>query len=524
MRAVRVIGQGEVSEKISAALKEAGFAQGENNSLAILAGWRNVEALYAHAEDTHLTWVLLEESSHGGVSMGPVFGRGGVGCFSCYISRRRSNGGQECRPLRQASADTISKILQAVTAFANGSTARNDEQLEMLGDGIVRTHVFLPLPNCQVCSALQSPRRALSLASLVGDRIGIVHEAREITGTREPFKSVIAFGCRTDAFSDARALNFGMAVDESLEGARERSIAESIERYCGALVPNSLKVARAEELDAPSVDPFSLGEVEAPHGSRSRFSWVRSTSLSTGKDVWVPASAVYVPYVCYDGEAKVNVQSSVGLAAGRTLEEAIHHGLAEIVERDSCLRAWRYGLPVEKILLPSFALKGLHLARIPSNSGLQVVTAFLEQDEPPLTSTGLAALPSLADAVRHAALEAVLSQMWIQDRLANGDGFYSTPPRTVMDHALAHAVCPRLVASRSTWLNPTRVAGQESQPATWTDIISRIPNASFVDLTTPDVEVAGIKVVRVLIPGRVTTDDDALHPRLGGCTTPHPFG
>ena len=233
---------------------------------------------------------------------------------------------------------------------------------------------------------------------------------------------------------------------------------------------------------------------------------------------------VYVPYAPDSCETDLGVQSSVGLAAGRGIDEAIQHGLAEIVERDTCLRAWRYSLPVEEVALQPFPLEGLHLARVPSDSGLAVVTAFLEQRQAPLTSTGLAARPNLADAARHATLEAVLSRMWLEDWLANSQGTYSMPPRTMVDHAGAHAVRSELVESRWRWLHPTRIAETGIEPESWNDIIKRVPEASFVDLTTPDVDAAGVKVVRVLIPSRVTADDDALWPRLGGCATPHPFG
>jgi len=136
----------------------------------------------------------------------------------------------------------------------------------------------------------------------------------------------------------------------------------------------------------------------------------------------------------------------------------------------------------------------------------------------------LAARTNLAAAARHATLEAVLSRMWLEDWLVNSQGIYLDPPRTMVDHAGAHAVRRDLIASRQGWLRPNGRAETETKPGSWSDIIEKSPEASFVDLTTRDVEATGVKVVRVLIPNRVTADDDALWPRLGGCTTPHPFG
>jgi ribosomal protein S12 methylthiotransferase accessory factor len=521
---VRVIGQSEISRQIASALEDAGFEATGICSLAVLADWPDVNALYGYAEEYRGPWILIEETDDAGAAIGPVFRPEGTGCFRCYIDRRRSNGGRDCRPLGRACRGMIRQIAGAVSAIANGRSSKEGEQLEILADGSEQSHIFLPLPNCTRCWTRLAPRRGLTIESLVDNRVGLVHELREITGLLEPLKMVVASGCRTDAFVETQALNRGMAVDDTLGGARERATGESIERYCGALAPERLPLAQVDELDGPSLSQMCFADREWDGNGHRRFRWVRATVISTGKDVWVPASLVYVPYTYLYGETYLGTQSSVGLAAGRSIDEAINHALAEITERDTCLRAWRYGHRVEKVATQPFPLDGLHLTRVPNASGLEVVVAFLERQRPPLTSTGLAARPSLADAARHATLEAVLSQIWLEDWLTNGEAMYSSPPRNMVDHAAAHALCQGLLASRWHWLHPSKVAETGLKPKSWSDIISRAPGASFVDVTTPDVDAAGVKVVRVLIPGRVTADDDALRPRLGGCAIPHPFG
>jgi len=60
--------------------------------------------------------------------------------------------------------------------------------------------------------------------------------------------------------------------------------------------------------------------------------WVSGLSLSSGQEVFVPAEAVFHPYERPNQLFKTNTN---GLAAGNALEEAVVHGLMEVIERDA---------------------------------------------------------------------------------------------------------------------------------------------------------------------------------------------
>ena len=45
----------------------------------------------------------------------------------------------------------------------------------------------------------------------------------------------------------------------------------------------------------------------------------------------------------------------------------------------------------------------------------------------------------------------------------------------------------------------------------------------MIELTPSDVAAAGLSVVRVILPGRVALDHDALDPFLPGNHVPHPL-
>jgi ribosomal protein S12 methylthiotransferase accessory factor len=62
--------------------------------------------------------------------------------------------------------------------------------------------------------------------------------------------------------------------------------------------------------------------------------WTWGYSLLHECPVLVPSAIVYYPYISQDGESFM-FNDTGGLSAGNTLEEAILHGIAEIIERDA---------------------------------------------------------------------------------------------------------------------------------------------------------------------------------------------
>ena len=289
MKPMRVVGQNETSRKIAYALDVAEVETDDHSSIEIVTDWQSLNTLSGYSEERRLPWMLIEETHSEGAAVGPIFDPQGGGCFRCYIHRRRSNGGQECRPLRDASPTMIGHIARAIGMFASGRSDWDSEQLEIFADGHIQSHVFLPVPSCERCRGRQTRHHGLSLRSLVSERIGLVHEVREVANVG-PLKAAVASGCRTDAFSETQALNRGMAVDETLDSAWDRASGESIERYCSALAPADIPMARADELDGPFLDPAHSADLKGRTDGRSCFRWVRATSLLTGKDVWAPAS------------------------------------------------------------------------------------------------------------------------------------------------------------------------------------------------------------------------------------------
>jgi len=518
---IQVAGRNGAALAIAEALSHATLPAAR---LTIAADWENLRDLHGLDEESNGPFLLIENAGGGHAAVGPVFDSEGAGCFQCYIARRRANGGRECRPVDSLNGNILNGLVDEVKELVSGRSALRHAQIEIAPSGLRTRHCFLPVPSCKRCARRPRGKRVLQLEDLVSPRLGLVHEIRRIPGAPDGMVGIEAVGCRTDAFAPGRALNRGMALAYSESDARRRAIAESVERYCAALPGDSLPLARPDELAGAWLDPSRFPAVDIPLTSGSRLRWVKGAMLCSEEEVWAPASLVYVPYDAAPNETAADMQFSVGLAAGANLEDAIRHGLAEIVERDTSLRAWRMSQPVEALAAGPRQIEGLHLARIPNDSGLEVVTAFLEQPIAPLTSTGLGARPAIEEAAQHAVIEALQSRLWLVQWLGQNPAGFGWPSRTMNDNAAAHALWPALAGSRARWLHPPIAARTNGPPKDWNDILRRFPGACRVDITTPDVDAACLKVVRVLAPGRILADDDALRPRIGGCILPHPFG
>jgi thiazole/oxazole-forming peptide maturase SagD family component len=528
MRAsVDIVGRNDASRQLVRALSAHGIEVGSSSDMVILAEWESVNALLGATDAARRPLVVVEGTSAGGIAFGPLFRSNAAGCVRCYIARRRANGGSECRPTTALTDHAADHIARSVRQIVDGNALPLSDHIEIGAPGGLLRHTLFPVPRCAHCSHRPFEKRTLDLDALVSPRIGLVHQLRLVAGAPDGMIGVEAVGSRTDALGPARALNKGMAVDECEETARLRAVAESIERYCAALPIFEMPLARSHELDGPAFAPSRFPNTFESFDRGRRHRWMKARTLATGTEVWVPASLVYVPYLD-DSDDSSWPQSSVGLAVGRTIEDAVQRGIAEIVERDACLKAWRWCLPVEGIEAVPISLPGLHLSRVPTDTDFEVVVAFLEQTRFPLTSSGLAARPSLVDAARHATLEALQSRIWLEQAVQDPLTRYENPPRTMIDNAMAHASWPHLSASRSRWLHPPRNVAAAPNGKHWriagAHNAAALADACYVDISTPDVEAAGLKVVRTLIPSRVVTDDDSFMPVLGGMDLPHPFG
>jgi ribosomal protein S12 methylthiotransferase accessory factor len=429
-------------------------------------------------------WILVEDAGAGAVAIGPRFGRGSRLCFRCYYGRRLSQFAKGCQPVDGPLSE---RATEALERLAVSDPSEHAAQLVVQPDGHVTTHWVLPLPFCLRCLAAPAPARPLGLLDLLSDRVGIVSRIDEVAPATARLPTLFARGARTDAFAPTRAAAYGLASDVDSHNARVRVVAECVERYCPSFIPRGLRVARSSELEG---EVFAGAETRKHERERpdEPLSWMQAKRLGSGRAVWLPAGHVLLPFTA---DRIPRVQSSSGLAAGRTLDEAIQGALQELEERDGFMRAWYGQLPPGRCEQP-LLFPDMRLARVPARWGPPTIVAFLELDAPPFCSSGIACHPDESRAALSAQMEAITSHTFLSRALEGAPRAPADPPPCVSACGLAHATEEPLRKARRAWLEPRRQLAAAPRRSTEEFLVC--------DLTTPDVALAGMHVARVFHP------------------------
>jgi ribosomal protein S12 methylthiotransferase accessory factor len=413
----------------------------------------------------------------------------------------------------------------------------------------------------------------------VSRRTGIVADVtfHELAADDPAFYWATSHPANVVPIGGSAARNEGNAASVDRDRAVLKAVGESVERYCSALYDErELQFATYEELDGDAVPPerFALfsdrqyaepGFRFAPFTRTTPVRWARGQSLVHDRPTWVPAQLVYVPYTRDPREPPLRDLISTGLAAGRTFAAAAYRGTAELIERDAFMIVWQNRLPRPRIDLESVgdpfverllrAFRGvpvqLHAVLLTLDIDVPVVLIVMTSASTPLTTIGIGVDLSPRRALALALEEAGLGFVAVRWLAASTPDYRPEPGhRECVDlrrHALAHALDPTLRSSIEFLTCPGETLSLSELPDRSSEdpdenlrlVTSELAGHGFdvvaVDLTTPDVDEAGYKVVRSVVPGLQPLDDDHTCRHLGGTRLyshqvrselnpdPHPF-
>jgi len=154
---------------------------------------------------------------------------------------------------------------------------------------------------------------------------------------------------------DSVASSLGEAIERMLgsfssmerRGPADRLVASSaqmVERGLTVVRPEDHRLFTDEQLDTPGFrcERWTPDTV---------LTWHRGTNLLTGADHWVPAQLVHLFYISEPGEPRIGVSSSGGLATHVDDEEALSHGLLEVLERDAVNLSWFCEVPLTRLVV-----------------------------------------------------------------------------------------------------------------------------------------------------------------------------
>jgi ribosomal protein S12 methylthiotransferase accessory factor len=341
------------------------------------------------------------------------------------------------------------------------------------------------------------------------------------------------------------------------DSARRAALGEAVERYCASVYfRDELPLATYAELSTTgrALAPGALALFHERQREVIRYAWfepdtpicwVATRSLTTGEEVFVPASSVFVPYFPFraeEGELTVGPGISTGLASARSASAAMLGGLLEVVERDAFMITWLARLPVPRIdphsgsrlRAVSERLARPHLRYVLSWMATDVelpavlCTVVDESYDPPLIACGGAAHLNPETAAIKALVEAAQTREWArvmghepEPRIIEAD-FSSVTD--FEDHVflyghgdMGECVSFLLDAPRVLAVDELPAALGEDQPS---EALDRVHAAGWevlaANLTTVDAEQCGYHVVKTIVPCAQQLEGDHSHRLLGG--------
>ncbi len=428
---------------------------------------------------------------------------------------------------------------------------------------IASNNAYLSLNNLQngppktLTDALQAAKR------LISNRTGIIStvefdnlasdEPSVYFARSTPASNIALNGMETMSFGDAASIDPRRAI--------MKAVGESVERYCpGHFKYEDFILAAYSDLDCEAVHPadfalFSDKQYAEPDFPFIRLTastplrWVSAYSITHDQPVLVPASFVYMPYYFNQSdEPPVHNSISTGLACGSNLAPAIYKAILEVIERDAFMIMWQNQLPSPRIdlstvndpFIESF-LNELSVLPvecqaylIPSDIEVPMIMVLLRNTSGHLPHT---VIGMSADLNPYKALMLALEEVcwgWLgMKRYAMAEKDYKPAKdysnvNTLTQHALAHAVDPDLGKS---WgflkLSGKQIAIQDIKNTYADNMVNNIKtlvdklnakdlNVVVKDLTTVDVDEAGFKVIRVVVPGMQPLDVNHARRYLGG--------
>jgi ribosomal protein S12 methylthiotransferase accessory factor len=234
------------------------------------------------------------------------------------------------------------------------------------------------------------------LRKLVSPRVGIIRSLDKVVrGMEQPNPPVLyqAALAHFDFIRSGPMERGASGKGETDAEAMASAIGEAVEHYCAYhMDPGQLRMARLRDLSETAISPFEFVLYSDAQYQREGFpcqkpgdnelSWVSGRELPEGKNVWVPASHVYLNYFPKPPEPQLCLGTSNGLAAGPNLESAMLNGICELVERDAFLLSWMNRLPSPRVDLSSLQGMPRGIVQHYAHFGIEVLVFNITVDLP----------------------------------------------------------------------------------------------------------------------------------------------
>ena len=359
----------------------------------------------------------------------------------------------------------------------------------------------------------------------------------------------------------------GSSIGFSYQHALNASIGEFAERYCASFEPKddflfadytTLKNTVKENILNPSeVCPYAewqYNKKEFPYKKfthSNKVTWVKGNVLSSNRSIWVPAFLTYLPHNSkLDLGEEFTLNTSTGVSAGKTLNDAIEGGLLECIERDAFCNFWYKQRDIlnQVSLYNQQEIKSVYphndkIFRLFNNQNVKIFTYDLSllsdvntilivlyyyYKNRKMISVGAASRFNMEDAITKAALEAYQGieygillynkeSEWISNdsdfsnvnSFQKHFAFYNKFPELRVHVPMLNRLEDNTATNFSTGIVKNKITSLK-------ELLSKSNyQVIYVDVTTRDVNDLDIKVVRVIVPNLTTLTGVHLYPFLG---------
>ena len=427
---------------------------------------------------------------------------------------------------------------------------------------------------------------APTLERLVSSRTGIVRTVKRLAAVGDSASAWLAELADPGVWSSATMGNTITAGASWQDETRaiEAALGEAAERYCGTLIPSGLRTTTAKHLrhagervlSGADLALHSLSQYQQPGfpfvplSEETEAVWVAAEDLQDGSMVFVPASVVYLGDITeHYAVAATNYPVGAGIAAGSSRERAIEGALGEMVERHALGTAWARGVLFPAVEIPPAISAAGRLAgvervdawAVPNTFDLPVLLVSVSDAKRDLIGFGCALRETAVAAMWKAFSEALLSLQSARalddptdpiheltnagrtplkphrlDRQYHRD--YAEDWRDVTDIACHAQLLLDPIVRRAVMDRLATPEGLTSLPYACPGALRQLlarqgRRILVVDVTSADIRMADLHVVRVVVPGLRATAPAAF-PFLGGrdfdgenaaglCTLPVPL-
>ncbi|MGP4102651.1 TOMM precursor leader peptide-binding protein [Nonomuraea sp. KM90] len=389
-----------------------------------------------------------------------------------------------------------------------------------------------------------------------------------VSALTNPVCGVVGRHAHRDDLSPTTSPSFGMFQFRGSNGLQEiqwsgqtdsfgtsetSGLFEALERYAGLEQRRwtTVAVGSFNEWSAEALDPRQCGvyaDKVYESGAYSRFDptqpipWVWGYSLRDKRAVRVPQRTVY--YGGVESTHNFVMECSSGCASGVSIEEALLHGMLELIERDSFLLAW-YGKAALPEIDPAscrrksrFAIDRLRLCgydvrlfdmRVDLSVPAVLAVAVRRDGGPGTLTFASGASLDPEDAVASALSEVASFAPTLPEQFAGRTDQIQAmvedfnKVRTLIDHPSLFA-SPRMAHHADFLLSDRPLAPLAELYQDWertrprsTDLLTDLSycrdllidaglDVLVVDQTAPEQELLGLRTVRVIVPGLLPID------------------